>query len=1293
MKRLTAFIFTAVFVAVSAHSQNTGFVDDFSDNVLTGWQGTGDYQLAESGGVLHIDANKRSTWNSFTFNFAAIDISSNPIVSLKVLTDRDFNLGFSVWDTEGKYDYPPVTYQEIVSSDHFIEYVFDFSKAKETDLKKICMLNFVFNPAGAMSFSGNVVFDDLKIGSAAVRTPSMTTVPAQFVYINSGETEVSFRGISDPVTGAKPITVTANSSDPSLIPDPAVIYTSPQKTGMLKYTPAPDKSGTALITVTVSGNAPGIKTVLFDVTVERNLPPRMHKPADQMAQAGLPAELLLTGIDDGNPNAIQNVVITATSSDTSKLEDPVVLRNDAEPSARLLLSPKPGETGEVRVTLMMQDDGGTADGGTNMNSVMFSLSIYDDNVNHPPTLDPVEDRSVLEDSPEQTLLLTGISDGDSGMDQSLEVTATSSNPSLIPNPAVVYGAGDSTAVLTFSCTTGRTGIATITVTVSDDGGTSNNNGDASFIRTFVITVRQQPTIGFEQTFDDNVLPAQWPPDFGGLGEDCHKCSVEDGVLRIQIDKNRTGNIWAGLWFQISQELDLSQFPFISITMKTSKPGTPMLIFLWDAYDHYNTGGTVRFNVTGEFVEYFFDFTGLYLQGDGTLVDFTRIKALLLNFDPGNRPLFAGDFFFNDFRVGTYAHRPPAVPKVTMNPIPDFTVPKNCGTQTVRISGLGDGGDGSRTVTLKATSSYKALIPVPTVSAVSGGAATLTFTPIADKIGMSTITVTVSAEGSTNAVQSFKIFVAELSPDLAKDAFVDTSKTHQTIDGFGAFMGSGGGSATPLAISLAGDIGMSMARIGVIEDEFEPENDNSDPDVIDWSRFHKEALPLETIRLLKLRNGLENFILTVWSPPAWMKRNKSLNAEGWSTDNKLEPFYYEEYAEHLTALIKTVQYETGIELAAVSLQNEPQFNEPYASCVVDPNEMRDMIKVVGPRFEREGIGTKIYWAEALPAQGAIQNYIMAVKNDPVARQYGDIVAIHNYDADGINVGGAGADEWARIYGWAQSGEPKCTTWMTETSGHANSWDGALELIGNIYNALVYGNASAWVFWSFTVSKGSEVFGLVVDNEPTSRFYVSKQIYKFVRPGAVRVDVSSADADVPAAAFKNDREGTLSVILINKSNVPKAVRVSGSGVPSSFQSYTTADRRNCESGPAVGSDGLMLLPPSSVTTLVGSLGAGSSVEDRSGVVPDRFTLFQNYPNPFNPETFIEFEIPRSSVITVKIFDVLGREVRTLVHADFQAGRHRIRWDGRDDAGRAAASGLYLVRLSTEGFVGVKKGSLIR
>jgi hypothetical protein len=243
----------------------------------------------------------------------------------------------------------------------------------------------------------------------------------------------------------------------------------------------------------------------------------------------------------------------------------------------------------------------------------------------------------------------------------------------------------------------------------------------------------------------------------------------------------------------------------------------------------------------------------------------------------------------------------------------------------------------------------------------------------------------------------------------------------------------------------------------------------------------------------------------------------------------------------------------------------------------------MIKVVGARLDAEGLGNvKLFWAEALPAQGAIQIYINAVKNDPVARGYADIVAIHNYDADGASVGGAGCDYWSNIYKWAQTGDTKYKTWMTETSGHADTWDGAMTLAGNIFNALDCGNASAWVFWSFSVSEGGPEYGLVVSNRPSSRYYVSKQYYKFIRPGATRIGATSAS--IPAIAFKDDAAKTVSVLLLNNTDQPQTIELKGKGLPSQWESYTTSNSRNCEKGKNVGADGLIILPPSSVTTLV-------------------------------------------------------------------------------------------------------------
>ena len=355
-----------------------------------------------------------------------------------------------------------------------------------------------------------------------------------------------------------------------------------------------------------------------------------------------------------------------------------------------------------------------------------------------------------------------------------------------------------------------------------------------------------------------------------------------------------------------------------------------------------------------------------------------------------------------------------------------------------------------------------------------------------------------------------------------------------------------------------------------------------PYITDLDAYNANALSLENMR--RLAPFVDKFIVTFWSPAGWMKKNKwEDGVEGYSTDNKLEPRYYEEYAEEVVAMCKIVKRETGKDVYAIGLQNEPQFNEPYPSCQVDWNEYRDIIKVVGPRLEAEGLGARLFWAEALPAQGRINDYINAVKNDATAYQYADIVAIHNYDADGASVGGAGCNQWADIFNRAQTPPGVYKTWMTETSGHADNWNGAMTLAGNIYNALECGSASAWVFWSFAVTEGSSEFGLVVSNRPSSRYYISKQYYKFIRPGYTRVDASSDG--IPVLAFKNENSDTLAVVLFNNTDQPQTLEIKGRGLPSKWESYTTSNSRNFEQGEGVGSDGLIILPPSSLTTLLG------------------------------------------------------------------------------------------------------------
>ncbi len=96
---------------------------------------------------------------------------------------------------------------------------------------------------------------------------------------------------------------------------------------------------------------------------------------------------------------------------------------------------------------------------------------------------------------------------------------------------------------------------------------------------------------------------------------------------------------------------------------------------------------------------------------------------------------------------------------------------------------------------------------------------------------------------------------------------------------------------------------------------------------------------------------------------------------------------------------------------------------------------------------------------------------------------------------------------------------------------------------------------------------------------------------------------------------------------------------------------------------------------------------------GNTPGGFALHQNYPNPFNAETRILFSLTQAGPVSLRIFDVTGRLVRTLAEADLTAGEHHAAWNGNDDHGRALASGVYFCRLEAAGSDETRKMVLIK
>jgi len=106
--------------------------------------------------------------------------------------------------------------------------------------------------------------------------------------------------------------------------------------------------------------------------------------------------------------------------------------------------------------------------------------------------------------------------------------------------------------------------------------------------------------------------------------------------------------------------------------------------------------------------------------------------------------------------------------------------------------------------------------------------------------------------------------------------------------------------------------------------------------------------------------------------------------------------------------------------------------------------------------------------------------------------------------------------------------------------------------------------------------------------------------------------------------------------------------------------------------------------------------TGVGEKKTEIPSSHELYQNYPNPFNPTTRIKYHIPNSNHVTLKVFDILGREVRTLANETRIAGEHEVTFDAGDLARQTAgglASGVYFYRLSTPDFVQTKKLVLLK
>ena len=466
----------------------------------------------------------------------------------------------------------------------------------------------------------------------------------------------------------------------------------------------------------------------------------------------------------------------------------------------------------------------------------------------------------------------------------------------------------------------------------------------------------------------------------------------------------------------------------------------------------------------------------------------------------------------------------------------------------------------------------------------------------------TIKVTVS-DGKSEPVDAsvnISTFITPVSVNLAQE--------FQTMEGFGGFGAqdnywtSGPFTSAAFVNSLINDLGLTILRDD-IPSNFEIVNDNNDPAITDLSKYNinnntsgvdgKLADHLQYLKDMRAA-GLDKLIVSIWSAPAWMKTNNRINngttqnsappynPTPTANDNQLRTDMYEEFAEMCAAYIKIIKQETGLDVYALSVQNEPRFSQSYASCVYNGAALLDLMKVVGKRFKDKGLTTKLFLPEDIGWLQGIEGMVKPTLDDPVARQYADIIAVHGYDLDGVTANSPNAQTWQTMYNWgAAYGKP---LWMTETSGFKNDWSGAMALAKAMYTAFRHGNVSAWLHWTLSTGTLNEYSLMSSAGEKSKRYFLSKNFYRYIRPGAKRVAADAAEiTKIYPLAFKHNSLQATTLVLINDNNTTRAIKINAAGLPAQWQQFITSSTQDCVDAGVISSGNNIVLPANSVSTL--------------------------------------------------------------------------------------------------------------
>lgn len=622
--------------------------------------------------------------------------------------------------------------------------------------------------AGVDVVYDSILIDDEPIGSnpGGNAPPTISGVANQSTLENATTPPLAFT-IGDLETNAVDLAVAGVSSNQDVIPNANIVFGGSESNRTVTLTPAPNQSGVATITLTVSDGTTSASTS-FAITVGTfNSAPTISSVANQSTLQNIPTTAIPFTVDDAQASP-DSLGVDGSASNIALVPNSNIVFSGTGTNRTVTITPAAGETGSAIITIRVND-------GLLTNATTFTLTVS--TVNTPPTISAISGQTILQDTVLGPINFT-IGDAETAA-ASLLLTGASSNPDLIPNANIVFGGSSENRTVTVTPATGQSGITTITLMVND--------GVITVSRSFLVTVIPNGTgtpggfllqEGFEGPGYENTgwseigLPDPNHTNQVLRGSQSLNLTGREFVYRTFVATNNFDlyfrarwNVWADyisfIYFETADYLaagsvfadnNLLQVNHGSASVTGATPIVPDTTYhIWLEWIRgTGSNGTMNLYVSTNVIKPSLPEASIS-TGNGGAIERIYFGAFAAGFD-----VLIDSLFIDDQTIGS---NPEGNLAPNISPIADQIVSEDAATEAVTFT-VGDLESPAASLTLAGLSSDTNL--VPNANIVFGGSEsnrTVVVTPAPNQSGTATITIQVR----DNALTTNSTFQLTVNP--------------------------------------------------------------------------------------------------------------------------------------------------------------------------------------------------------------------------------------------------------------------------------------------------------------------------------------------------------------------------------------------------------------------------------------------------------------------------------------------------------------------------------------------------